>query len=248
MIRGAEWLPQVEKPTNRFFVSCCTSSDAQLKLHIGWMGTQWMDSPWRGCLVSPGEARGWDRFGFSYFGVSGAGSAALLGAAARGCVPAGEVRILLGSTWARANSLGREKLLTEGVGGVGFVSSLPPKPSGGNLHPRSRSLPLCPASKCFFLLKCLLHLNLENIYSSCTFIFWEGHVDTESSSPVPTPLCPIKLRSIFPKMSSQGSVSLGCLVSFAPGVALTVFNGFAWLSGTHLKEKMCLLTSNLEDL
>lgn len=96
--------------------------------------------------------------------------------------------------------------------------------------------------------KICVTFKFKTIYSSCIFIFREGHVDTESSSPVPTPLCPIKLRSIFPKMSSPGSVSLGCLASFAPGIALAVFNGFAWLSGTHLKGKMCLLASNLEDL
>lgn len=80
------------------------------------------------------------------------------------------MRILLGITWARADSLGREKLLTEGLGLVGFVSSLPPKPSGGNSHPRAGNLVLCPASKRLFLLESLLHLNLKT-FTAAVFSF-----------------------------------------------------------------------------
>lgn len=174
-----------------------------------------------GCLVSPGEVRDWGQVWTQL--LWGVWEPVLLPwwvlglrSWCQGSPVPGGVRILLGTTWARANSLGREKLPTKGGGGVGFVSSLPPKPSGGDLHPRPGSLALYPASKCLFLLKSVI-FKFINIYSSCIFIFWEGHVDTESSSPVPTPLCAIKLRSIFPKMSTQGSVSLGCLVSFAPG-------------------------------
>lgn len=54
---------------------------------------------------------------------------------------------------------------------VGFVSSLLPKPSGGNLHPRPGILALCPTSKCLFLLKSLLHLNLKT-FTAAVFSFF----------------------------------------------------------------------------
>lgn len=57
------------------------------------------------------------------------------------------------------------------VGGVGFVSFLLPKPSGGNLPPRPGILALCPTSKCLFLLKSLLHLNLKTFIAAVFSFF-----------------------------------------------------------------------------
>lgn len=206
-----------------------------------------------GCLVSPGEVRDWGQVWTQL--LWGVWEPVLLPWWVLGlrswCQGS---PVLWGGEDPAGNHLGKSQLPREGKApdkrgrrcGVCVIPAS--KTLWWRFAPQARELGPISCFKVPLPSEISVIFKFINIYSSCIFIFWEGHVDTESSSPVPTPLCAIKLRSIFPKMSTQGSVSLGCLVSFAPGVALAVFNGFAWLSGTHLKGKMCLLASNLEDL